>query len=61
MTTDDQLLLLFEEIVSERLSIPTLQRRGREFLDYHDISVWGLLTVLQDAYDAGFKAGSTAP
>lgn len=61
MTADDQLLLLFEEIVSERLSIPTLARRGREFLDYHDISVWGLLTVLQDAYDAGVRAGRRAP
>jgi hypothetical protein len=61
MTADDQLLVLFEEIVSERLSIPTLQRRGRDFLDFHDISVWGLLTVLQDAYDAGVKAGRRAP
>ncbi len=61
MTTDDQLLLLFEDIVSERLSIPTLQWRGRDFLDLHDISVAGLRTVLQDAYEAGVKAGRRAP
>ena len=61
MTADDQLVLLFEEIVSERLSIPTLQRRGRDFLDFHDISVWGLLGVLQAAYDAGLKAARRAP
>jgi hypothetical protein len=61
MTADDQLLLLFEQIALERLSIPTLQRRGRDFLDFHDISVWGLLTVLEDAYNAGLKAGRRAP
>lgn len=61
MTDDDELVRLLEEIALERLSIPTLQRRGREFLDYHEISAWGLLTVLQDAYEAGFKAGRTPP
>lgn len=60
MTAHDQLILLLEEIVLERLSIPTLQRRGRDFLDYHDISAWGLLRVLQDAYEAGVTAGRRA-
>lgn len=61
MTADDQLLLIFEDIVLDRLSIPTLQRRGREFLDYHDISVWGLHRVLQDAYEAGLAAARRQP
>lgn len=56
MTDDDQLLLLLEEIVRERLNIPTLQRRGRDFLDFHDISVWSLRDVLEDAYNAGVAA-----
>jgi hypothetical protein len=60
MTAEDQMFLLFEEIVRDRLSIPTLERRGRDFLDFHDVSVRGLLTVLQDAYDAGVKAGRRA-
>jgi hypothetical protein len=30
---DDKLVMLLEEIARERLSIPTLQRRGREFLE----------------------------
>lgn len=61
MTADDQLLVLFEDIVLDRLNIPTLQRRGREFLDYHDISVWGLQRVLQDAYEAGLAAARRQP
>ena len=60
MMEDEQLVRLLEEIVLDRLNIPTLQRRGRDFLDYHDISVWGLLTVLRDAYDAGVRAARDA-
>lgn len=61
MTADEQLEILFEEIVQERLNIPTLRRRGRDFLDFHDISVWGLLAVLHAAYDAGLDAGRRRP
>lgn len=57
MTADDQLEALFEDIVLDRLNIPTLRRRGRDFLDYHEISVWGLEAVFNAAYDAGLNAG----
>lgn len=60
MTDEDQLLMLLEDIVRERLSIPTLQRRGRDFLDFHDISVWSLRDVLEFAYNAGVAAARRA-
>lgn len=57
MTPDEPLRALFEQIVSDRLGIQCLRRSGRDFYDFHDISVWGLLAVLEDAYAAGLAAG----
>ena len=56
-TGDLDLFLLFERIACERLDIPTLRTRRRDALDFHDVSVWALIDIMQDAYDAGFKAG----
>lgn len=60
MTHDQHLLALFEQIVSDRLGIQRLRRSGRDFYDFHDISVWGLLAVLEDAYAAGLAAGRSS-
>jgi hypothetical protein len=50
--------LLFERIVRERCEhITTLRQRGSDSLDFHDVSIWALLDVMQSAYDAGVKAG----
>jgi hypothetical protein len=57
MTHDEQRLALFEQIVSDRLGIQSLRRSGRDFYDFHDVSVWGLLAVLKDTYAAGVAAG----
>ncbi|ODS56451.1 MAG: hypothetical protein ABS36_08695 [Acidobacteria bacterium SCN 69-37] len=61
MTDDPQLLILFEQIAFERLGIQSLRRSGRDFNDFHDVSVWGLLAALEDAYAAGMRAGRRSP
>ncbi len=49
--------VLFERLARERTDIRTLRTRRRDSLDFHDVSVWALLDMMQSAYDAGFKAG----
>jgi hypothetical protein len=51
---------LFEGIARKRTDIRTLRTRGRDCLDFHDVSVWALLDMMQSAYDAGFEAGQRA-
>jgi hypothetical protein len=48
---------LFERIARERSDIRTLRTRGRDSLDFHDVSIWALLDMMQRAYDEGVKAG----
>jgi hypothetical protein len=50
--------VLFERIARERTDIRTLRTRGRDSLDFHDVSVCALLDMMQSAYDAGLKAGA---
>lgn len=52
--------ILFENIARERADIRTLRKRGRDSLDFHDVSIWALLDMMQAAYDAGFDAGRKA-
>ena len=52
--------MLFEGIARKRTDIRTLRTRGRDSLDFHDVSVWALLDMMQSAYDAGFEAGQKA-
>jgi hypothetical protein len=52
--------MLFEGIARKRSDIRTLRTRGRDSLDFHDVSVWALLDMMQSAYDAGFEAGQKA-
>ena len=39
--------------VMKRLGLQTLETRGRDSLDFHDISVEGIKDVIQMAYEAG--------
>ncbi len=48
---------LFERIAQECLGVPTLRARGRDALDFYEVPVWGLATMMSRAYDAGFQAG----
>ena len=43
---------ILEKIVQERMGI-TLERRGSDSEDFHDISVWALKEMLEKAYQAG--------
>jgi hypothetical protein len=47
---------LFTQIARRHLNIKTLRERGLDQLDFHEISVWGVKSALQAAYDAGLNA-----
>ena len=57
----DEIELLFESIALDHLFIETLQTRHRDSLDFHDVSVWGVRSALQAAFDAGLRAAEGAP
>ena len=55
-TTRDQLL---QQIALDHLFVSTLETRNSDRLDFHDVSVWGIKSALQAAFEAGRKAAST--
>ena len=57
----DEIELLLESIALDHLFIETLQTRHRDSLDFHDVSVWGVKSALQAAFDAGLRAVSGSP
>ena len=57
----DEIELLLESIALDHLFIETLQTRHRDSLDFHDVSVWGVKSALQAAFDAGLRATGGAP
>lgn len=52
---------MLESIALDHLFIETLQTRHRDSLDFHDVSVWGVKSALQAAFDAGLRAASGSP
>jgi hypothetical protein len=52
---------LLESIALAHLFIETLQTRHRDSLDFHDVSVWGVKSALQAAFDAGVRAAGGSP
>lgn len=50
---------LFQRIALEHLFVETLETRNSDRLDFHEVSVWGIKTALQAAFDAGRQAAST--
>jgi hypothetical protein len=57
----DEIELLFESIALDHLFIETLQTRHRDSLDFRDVSVWGVKSALQAAFDAGLRAAGGTP
>ena len=57
----DEIELLLESIALDHLFIETLQTRHRDSLDFHDVSVWGVKSALQAAFDAGLRSAGGAP
>ncbi|MDD4204358.1 MAG: hypothetical protein PHF62_04480 [Acholeplasmataceae bacterium] len=41
------------KIANDCLFIETLETRNRDHLDFHEVSVWGLLDALNKAYELG--------
>jgi hypothetical protein len=50
---------LFQRIALDHLFVDTLETRNSDRLDFHEVSVWGIKTALQAAFDAGRQAAST--
>lgn len=44
----------------DHLKIETLQARGSDRLDFHEISVWALAAALEVAFEAGYVAGEAS-
>ena len=57
----DEIELLFESIALDHLFIETLVTQHSDRLDFHDVSVWGVKSALQAAFDAGLRAAGGAP
>ena len=43
------------QIARQHLRIETLETRGSDSLDFHDVSIWGVKAALEAAYDLGRK------
>lgn len=50
---DSQLL----EIAQRTLRIETLDTQKWDQLDFHDVPVWAIRTALEEAFEAGRRAG----
>jgi hypothetical protein len=50
---DKPMQTLFEKIAADHLQIETLETRNHDRLDFHDVSVWGVKSALEAAYEAG--------
>jgi hypothetical protein len=50
---DKQPIAILSEIAKDELNIETLETRNRDYLDFHDISVWRIKCALKAAFDAG--------
>ena len=50
---------LIEQIAKKYLNIETLKVRNSDGLDFHDVYVGSMKDALEEAYQAGMKAGSS--
>lgn len=51
---------VLSRIAAKRLNIPTLETRGSDSLDFHELSVWSIHDALNRAFSAGKLAAQTA-
>jgi hypothetical protein len=47
---------LAERVAKDYLGIETLERRGRDHLDFYDVAVWSVKAALEAAWKAGRAA-----
>ena len=50
---------IFNEIAAKH-GISTLKTRGRDSLDFHELSVASIREIMQDAFSAGYSKGHEA-
>ena len=48
---------LILEIAQRQFRLETLETRNRDRLDFHDVAVWALRAALEEAFEAGRRAG----
>ena len=53
---EQKIKALFAKIALDHCFVETLEARNSDSLDFHDVSVWGLQSSLQAAYEAGMQA-----
>jgi len=58
LTVDRDALIL--EIAERHLSVETLETRNADSLDFHDVAVWAIRAALEEAFEAGRRAGAAA-
>ena len=46
---------IIQKIAADHLFIDTLETRNADSLDFHEVSVWGIKSALQAAFDAARK------
>jgi hypothetical protein len=56
-STEQQL----QKIALDHLFIETMETRHSDRLDFHDVSVWGIKSALEAAFEAGRKAATSVP
>lgn len=56
-STEQQL----QKIALDHFFIETLETRHSDRLDFHDVSVWGIKSALEAAFEAGRKAATSVP
>ena len=54
---DAQLL----EIAQRQFRIETLETQNWDRLDFHDVAVWAIRAALEEAFEAGRRAGVETP
>ena len=45
------------EIAQRQFRIETLETQNRDRLDFHDVAVWAVRAALEEAFEAGRRAG----
>lgn len=51
---------LLQEIAERHLFLETLETRNRDRLDFHETAVWAIRAALEEAFEAGRRAGGAA-
>lgn len=48
---------LLLEIAAKHFHVETLETRNSDGLDFHDVAVWAIRAALEEAFEAGRRAG----